>query len=159
MLPLQDPQKVEKKIEFYPDIEEVILKQYLEASRQCVDGSSRATRRALWAPRLPCRTLTRPQSSGQRRTGHLHVPSRIPQSEGASSILPLPDGGNLRKYYADFPWNDYNFHVRDPSRCAEHITEVIVSGMEGHDTLVVRGMYQAVTQSTPLPSLTPLPTQ
>ncbi|MPC40846.1 hypothetical protein E2C01_034419 [Portunus trituberculatus] len=31
--------------------------------------------------------------------------------------------GDLRRYYADFPWNDYCFHVRDPSLCAEHITE------------------------------------
>ncbi|MPC23839.1 hypothetical protein E2C01_016906 [Portunus trituberculatus] len=39
--------------------------------------------------------------------------------------------GNLRRYYADFPWNDYYyFRVRDPTLCAEHITEVIVSGME-----------------------------
>ena len=37
---------------------------------------------------------------------------------------------NLRSYYADFPWNDYCFHDRDASRCAERITEVIVSGME-----------------------------
>ncbi|MPC58920.1 hypothetical protein E2C01_052932 [Portunus trituberculatus] len=26
-------------------------------------------------------------------------------------------------YYADFPWNDYCFCVRDPSLCAERITE------------------------------------
>ncbi|MPC19979.1 hypothetical protein E2C01_012907 [Portunus trituberculatus] len=38
--------------------------------------------------------------------------------------------GDLRKYYTDFPWNDYCFCVRDPSLCAERITEVIVSGME-----------------------------
>ncbi|MPC55084.1 hypothetical protein E2C01_049018 [Portunus trituberculatus] len=38
--------------------------------------------------------------------------------------------GDLRSYYADFPWNDYYFHVRDPSLCAEGITEVIVSSME-----------------------------
>ena len=37
---------------------------------------------------------------------------------------------NLRSYYADFPWNDYCFHDRDASGCAERITEVIVSGME-----------------------------
>ncbi|MPC61856.1 hypothetical protein E2C01_055933 [Portunus trituberculatus] len=38
--------------------------------------------------------------------------------------------GDLRRYYADFPWNDYRFPVRDPSLCAEHITEVMVFGME-----------------------------
>ncbi|MPC37015.1 hypothetical protein E2C01_030488 [Portunus trituberculatus] len=31
--------------------------------------------------------------------------------------------GHQRRYYADFPWNDYCFHVRDPSLCAEGITE------------------------------------
>ena len=36
----------------------------------------------------------------------------------------------LGQYYSDFPWDDYSFHVRDPSLCAEPITEVIVSGME-----------------------------
>ncbi|MPC20711.1 hypothetical protein E2C01_013666 [Portunus trituberculatus] len=40
--------------------------------------------------------------------------------------------GDLRRYYADFPWNDYCFRVRDPSLCAERITEVIVSGMEAY---------------------------
>ncbi|MPC15087.1 hypothetical protein E2C01_007870 [Portunus trituberculatus] len=40
--------------------------------------------------------------------------------------------GDLRRYYADFPWNDYCFNVRDPSLCAERNTEVIVSGMEAY---------------------------
>ncbi|MPC83578.1 hypothetical protein E2C01_078290 [Portunus trituberculatus] len=31
--------------------------------------------------------------------------------------------GDLRRYYADFPWNDYCFCVRDPSLCTERITE------------------------------------
>ncbi|MPC73603.1 hypothetical protein E2C01_067938 [Portunus trituberculatus] len=35
--------------------------------------------------------------------------------------------GDLRWYYADLPWNDYRFRVRDPSLCVERITEVIVS--------------------------------
>ncbi|KAK8400926.1 hypothetical protein O3P69_002597 [Scylla paramamosain] len=30
---------------------------------------------------------------------------------------------DLRRYFADFPWNDYCFRVRDPSLCAERITE------------------------------------
>ena len=37
---------------------------------------------------------------------------------------------DLRQYYSDFPWNDYCFYVRDISLCAEHITEVIIPGME-----------------------------
>ncbi|MPC68873.1 hypothetical protein E2C01_063083 [Portunus trituberculatus] len=40
--------------------------------------------------------------------------------------------GDLRRCYADFPWNDYCFCVRDPSFCAERITEVIVPGMEAY---------------------------
>ncbi|MPC35485.1 hypothetical protein E2C01_028909 [Portunus trituberculatus] len=31
--------------------------------------------------------------------------------------------GDLRRYYADFPWNEYCNRVRDPSLCAERITE------------------------------------
>ena len=38
----------------------------------------------------------------------------------------------MRRYYADFPWNDYCFRDRHPSLYAEHITEVIVSGMEAY---------------------------
>ncbi|MPC37606.1 hypothetical protein E2C01_031093 [Portunus trituberculatus] len=30
--------------------------------------------------------------------------------------------GDQRRYYADFPWNDYCFRVRDPSLRAERIT-------------------------------------
>ncbi|MPC69949.1 hypothetical protein E2C01_064183 [Portunus trituberculatus] len=40
--------------------------------------------------------------------------------------------GDLRRYYADFPLNDYCFRVKDPSLCAERITGVIVSGMEAY---------------------------
>ncbi|MPC43523.1 hypothetical protein E2C01_037172 [Portunus trituberculatus] len=40
--------------------------------------------------------------------------------------------GDMRRYYADFPWNDYCFCVRDLYLCAERITEVIVSGMEAY---------------------------
>ncbi len=39
---------------------------------------------------------------------------------------------NLRMYISDFPWNDYCFQVRDPSMCAQRITEVIISGMEAY---------------------------
>ena len=34
------------------------------------------------------------------------------------------------QYYSDFPWDDYCFHARDPSLCAETITEVIISSMK-----------------------------
>ncbi|MPC70253.1 hypothetical protein E2C01_064495 [Portunus trituberculatus] len=37
---------------------------------------------------------------------------------------------DLGRYYADFPWNDYGF--RATLICAEHITEVIVSGTEAY---------------------------
>ncbi|MPC45173.1 hypothetical protein E2C01_038863 [Portunus trituberculatus] len=40
--------------------------------------------------------------------------------------------GNLKRYYADFPWNDYSFCVRDPSLYAERMKKVIVSGMEAY---------------------------
>ncbi|MPC77165.1 hypothetical protein E2C01_071612 [Portunus trituberculatus] len=40
--------------------------------------------------------------------------------------------GNPRRYYADFPRNDYCFRVRDPSLCSERITEVMVSGIEAY---------------------------
>ncbi len=30
--------------------------------------------------------------------------------------------GYLRWHYADFPWNDYCFHIIDPSLCVEHMT-------------------------------------
>ena len=39
---------------------------------------------------------------------------------------------DLRMYFSDFPWNDYCFQDRDPSVCAQRITEVIVSGMEAY---------------------------
>ncbi|MCP4340929.1 MAG: hypothetical protein GY799_19080, partial [Desulfobulbaceae bacterium] len=42
------------------------------------------------------------------------------------------DWGDLCQYFYDFPWNDYCFRDRDPSACAERITEVIVSGMEAY---------------------------
>ena len=37
---------------------------------------------------------------------------------------------DLKQYYSVFPWDDFCFHVRDPSLCAERITEMIVSGMD-----------------------------
>ncbi|MPC53890.1 hypothetical protein E2C01_047794 [Portunus trituberculatus] len=35
--------------------------------------------------------------------------------------------GDLRRYYAHFPWNDYRFRVTDPSLCAIRIREEKVS--------------------------------
>ncbi|MPC41753.1 hypothetical protein E2C01_035357 [Portunus trituberculatus] len=55
---------------------------------------------------------------------------RIPQSGAASGVFASASWGDLRRYCADFPWNGYCFHVRDPSLHAKHITDVIVSGME-----------------------------
>ncbi|MPC60969.1 hypothetical protein E2C01_055031 [Portunus trituberculatus] len=40
--------------------------------------------------------------------------------------------GDLRRYYADFPWNGHCFLVRDTPLYAECITELIVSGMEAY---------------------------
>ncbi len=36
----------------------------------------------------------------------------------------------MRKYFSDFPWNEYCFRTKDPSVCAQRITDVIVSAME-----------------------------
>ena len=40
--------------------------------------------------------------------------------------------GDLRRHFADFPWYDYCFRDRDPSLCAQRVTEMIVSGMEAY---------------------------
>ncbi|MPC67112.1 hypothetical protein E2C01_061278 [Portunus trituberculatus] len=65
-------------------------------------------------------------------------PTRIPDSLGDTSndppkwqclwLFASAIWGDLRRYYADFPWNDYCFHARGPFLSAECITEV--SGME-----------------------------
>ena len=39
---------------------------------------------------------------------------------------------DLRQYYSDFPCDEYCFHVRAPSLCAESLTEVIVFCMESY---------------------------
>ena len=72
---------------------------------------------------------------------------RILQSRGAFGILPL-----LWRYYADFPWNDYCFHDRDPSLCAEHITEVIVSSMEAYIPRAIHDREVAHKRYLSLPS-------
>ncbi|MPC51014.1 Dolichyl-phosphate beta-glucosyltransferase [Portunus trituberculatus] len=55
---------------------------------------------------------------------------------------------DLRRYYADFPWNEYCFRVRDQSLCFEGITEVIVSGMEGQGVGRFRAVAVLFSQST-----------
>ncbi|MPC23372.1 hypothetical protein E2C01_016416 [Portunus trituberculatus] len=54
--------------------------------------------------------------------------SGCPGAEVSSAFCPC-QMVHLSMHYADFPWNDYCFLVRDPSLCAEHITEIIVSGV------------------------------
>ena len=47
------------------------------------------------------------------------------------SITPVqPQNPPKRRCFWHFPWDDYCFHVRNPSLSAERITEVIISGME-----------------------------
>ena len=60
------------------------------------------------------------------------VPSRDPPKRRCFWHFNSAKWEDLRQYYSDFPWNDYCFHVKDPSLCAERITEVIVSGMEAY---------------------------
>ena len=58
------------------------------------------------------------------------VPSQDPPKQRCFWHFNSAGWDDLRQYYADFPWNDYCFRSRDPSLCAERISEVIVSGME-----------------------------
>nr|CAI5856361.1 unnamed protein product [Callosobruchus analis] len=44
----------------------------------------------------------------------------------------------LRDYYQSFPWNDVCFKSRNPSACAQEITEVLISGMEAYIPPVVK---------------------
>ncbi|MPC62231.1 hypothetical protein E2C01_056314 [Portunus trituberculatus] len=60
------------------------------------------------------------------------IPPQDPPKQRCLWRFASTSWGDLRRYYADFPWNDYYFFVRDPSQCAEYITEVIVSGMEAY---------------------------
>ncbi|MPC33689.1 hypothetical protein E2C01_027048 [Portunus trituberculatus] len=57
------------------------------------------------------------------------IPPQDPPKVKVPLAFCLCQLGDLRRYYADFSWNDYLFRVGDPSLC-EYITEVIVSGME-----------------------------
>ena len=49
---------------------------------------------------------------------------------GGASGISTAKWEDLRQYYSDFLWDDYCFHGRDPSFCAERITKVIISGMK-----------------------------
>ena len=60
------------------------------------------------------------------------IPPQDPRKRRCLWHFASASWGDLRRYYADFPWNDYCFRDRDPSLCAERITEVIVSGMEAY---------------------------
>ena len=60
------------------------------------------------------------------------MPPRDPPKQRCFWHFAYAKWEDLRQYYTDFPWNDYCFRVRDPSLCAERITEVIVSGMEAY---------------------------
>ena len=58
------------------------------------------------------------------------IPPQDPPKQRCLWHFASANWGDLRRYYADFSFNDYCFLDRDPSLCAERITEVIVSGME-----------------------------
>ncbi|MPC63473.1 hypothetical protein E2C01_057572 [Portunus trituberculatus] len=61
------------------------------------------------------------------------IPPQNPPKQRCLWRFASASWGDLRRYYDDFPWNDYFFCVRDPSSlCAERKTEVIVSGMEAY---------------------------
>ncbi|KAG0728132.1 Serine--pyruvate aminotransferase, mitochondrial [Chionoecetes opilio] len=105
-------------------------------AQQAVDGS--------WPVHSPPQVL---QAMLNPLLGHLHpeftslisvtcpiapVPLRDPPKRRCFWHFNSAKWEDLRQYYSDFPWNDYCFHVKDPSLCAERITEVIVSGMEAY---------------------------
>ncbi|MPC41506.1 hypothetical protein E2C01_035100 [Portunus trituberculatus] len=60
------------------------------------------------------------------------IPPQDPQKRRCLWRFASASWGDLRRYYADFLWNDYRFRVRDTTLCAELITEVIVSGIEAY---------------------------
>ena len=60
------------------------------------------------------------------------VPSQDPPKRRCYWHFASARWEDLRRHFADFPWNDYCFRDRDPSLCAERITEMIVSAMEAY---------------------------
>ncbi|MPC64690.1 hypothetical protein E2C01_058810 [Portunus trituberculatus] len=71
--------------------------------------------------RVICVVYFSPNSSDYR-----YPKAKVPLRYASASCV------DLRRYYADFLWSDYCFYIKDPSLCAEQITEVIVSGMEAY---------------------------
>ncbi|MPC24982.1 hypothetical protein E2C01_018077 [Portunus trituberculatus] len=78
--------------------------------------------------------LTETQLPEETDSSPFSVPSYFLYSHFLSKADPLKrrcswrfasaSWGDLTRYYADFPWSDYSFRVRDPFLCAERITEV-----------------------------------
>ena len=60
------------------------------------------------------------------------IPPQDPPERRCLWRLASVSWGDLRRYYADFLWNDYCFRDRDPSLCAERKAEVIESDMEAY---------------------------
>ncbi|MPC56733.1 hypothetical protein E2C01_050699 [Portunus trituberculatus] len=52
------------------------------------------------------------------------IPPQDPPKQRCFWHFASANWGDLRMYYVDFPWNDYGFHVKDPSLCAKRITEL-----------------------------------
>ncbi|MPC20701.1 Myotubularin-related protein 2 [Portunus trituberculatus] len=73
------------------------------------------------------------------RVGSVSGPGRVPPQDVPKHRclwrLASACWGDLGRFYGDIPWNDYCFSgVRDPSLCAECMTEVVVSGTEASIT-------------------------
>ncbi|MPC18744.1 hypothetical protein E2C01_011639 [Portunus trituberculatus] len=60
-------------------------------------------------------------TNGRKLNSASYTLFKIPQS-GSDWRFASARWGDLRKYYADFPWNDSCFRIGDPSVCAERIT-------------------------------------
>ena len=69
---------------------------------------------------------------------YIYILSYLSNPSSGSSKAEVPwhfafaSWGDLKKYNADFPWNDNCFRVGDLSLCAESIAEVLVSGIEAY---------------------------
>ncbi|MPC48501.1 hypothetical protein E2C01_042275 [Portunus trituberculatus] len=60
------------------------------------------------------------------------IPPQDPQKRRCLWHFASASWGDLRRYFVDFPWDDYCFCVGKPSLCAERLTEMIVYGMEAY---------------------------
>ncbi|MPC17695.1 hypothetical protein E2C01_010559 [Portunus trituberculatus] len=79
-------------------------------------------------------TFSSPLGSSDHNLISVSCPiSPIPPQDPPKAEVPLAfclcQLGDLRRYYANFSWNDYCFRVRDPSVCAERITELSVKAL------------------------------